>query len=541
MAIPYKEAFEYGDMNPVRDTSTKEYVYDNLPGSGIRATQRVVSDSLDRRTNLTGPFKGIVLRVEKPEIREATAWDVRLETMMAANAGQETEGQTAAAGPPRPRLKVRIPELHSSLPIPGELPEFSEPNKNHMIIDMYPTFIAKSNQALVPKAGDIVWVDFGNSLTQEDPVYLEPYLSNQASMFAGGGAFTMGAASSAFGAGGGAGGAAPGFVGELGGAPAFGPPPPCGDVCESPLSSNWGLEALRVATAHVTGGQYGESQRKGADNSGAYVTALIATKRANPFNTYGQKSQEKLISMSRNLKDQHAWCAQFISFLVMVGWVRAGKHPMDCPLKISGTPSTFGGGKTWRNAGYKRIKFWNKGNPVGQINENFWYEIAPGDIAVWQREFGKGGHIGIVEQINPSAGTVTFIEGNLGSKGGLGWTKRRVRPHGSSGWSQLHGNKMQLRWFARLPHIEGFTGNSSPHIVWNAGPWYDKKNPSQILHPHWQFLGEVWTEMMSSFGVVNGGPVPYSVAGGTDSDAGHSSYSDGYKKKDDSKKTPDAS
>ena len=62
----------------------------------------------------------------------------------------------------------------------------------------------------------------------------------------------------------------------------------------------------------------------------------------------------------------------------------------------------------------------------------------------------------------------------------------------------------------------------SPHIVWNAGPWYDKKNPSQIIHPHWQFLGEVWTEMMSSFGVANGGPVPFSAAVAASDDAGHS-------------------
>ena len=529
MAIPYKEAFEFGDMNPVGETTSKSYIYDNLPGSGLKAVNRAVSNSLERKTNVVGPFKGIVLRVEKPEIKEANSWDVRLEAMMAANAGQETEGETAAASPPRPRLKVRIPEMHASLPIPAELPDYGESNPNHTIVDMYPTFIAKSNQTPEPKAGDIVWVDFGNSLTQEDPIYLEPYLSNQPAMFGGGGGFGGGSAAGAFATGGSPSGGTPGVIGPLGGAPAFGPPSPCEGVCQSPLSTNWGIEALRVATAHITGGQYGESQRKGSDNSGAYITSLLATKRANPFNEYGQKSQERLIKTSRSLKDQNAWCGQFIAFLVMTAWVRAGKAPLDCPVKVSGTPSTFGGGKTWKNAGFKKIKVWNKGNPWQQINENFWYEIAPGDIAVWQRKIPPvGGHIGIVESIDAAAGTVTFIEGNLGAVGGLGWTKRRVRPWPTSAyaarkdWSQLHGTQMALRWFARLPHIEGFTGNMSPHIVWNAGPWYDKKNPSQIIHPHWQFLGEVWTEMMSSFGVANGGPVPFSAAVAASDDAGHS-------------------
>ena len=85
MAIPYKEAFEFGDFNPIRDTSTKEYVYDNLPGSGLKALSRTISKGLERNTSksIGKQIKGIVLRVEKPEIKEANAWDLRIENMAA--------------------------------------------------------------------------------------------------------------------------------------------------------------------------------------------------------------------------------------------------------------------------------------------------------------------------------------------------------------------------------------------------------------------------------------------------------------------------
>lgn len=515
MAIPYNEAFEFGDMNPVRDTSAKEYVYDNMQGSGIKATQRVISDSLGKRMNLTGPFKGIVLRVEKPEVREATAWDVRLETMMAANAGQETEGQTAAAGPPRPRLKVRIPELHSSLPIPGTLPEFSEPDKNHMIIDMYPTFIAKSNQALVPKAGDIVWVDFGNSLTQEDPVYLEPYLSNQASMLGGGGAFAT-APSTSFGPGGGAGGASPMMVGDINGVASLGTPPICGDVCSAPGSSNWGVECLRVAMANHG---FGERMQTGGigNDAGAYCSMIYDVKHSNPHikgnggkpaGTYGGKrTKEKLIKYANDMhKKWGAWCGTFVAYCIMWSWVRAGHLPETCPIKVGGgtmpygdycrkagsygTPSGLieGPGKSW--------KYWEKGTPLNSAaaNNSVFDELLPGDILYWSRSFHAWkGHVAFCESWNDDG--VWTLEGNLG-KPGQSLVYRKLRPWpwkktSQSSWSAMHNNNMQFRGFARLPQIVNFAGNTSPVDPWRAGP-YD-----------YYYLREIWDQQ---HGMVGGTP-----------------------------------
>lgn len=108
----------------------------------------------------TGPYKGIVLRVEyQPEPK---TWATEFYNFVVNSDDQK---------PNFVQIKVRIPEIHSMLSIPKSLgPESDEPS----VIDMYPTFIAQSQDVPIPAIGSLVWVDFGNKTNFSDPIYLKP-------------------------------------------------------------------------------------------------------------------------------------------------------------------------------------------------------------------------------------------------------------------------------------------------------------------------------------------------------------------------------
>jgi len=70
------------------------------------------------------------------------------------------------------KIKARVPEVHSMLPVPDQLG--SEQGPHQQIIDMYPTFVAMSTAVQVPNPGDLVWVDWGNRQNWSDPFYIRP-------------------------------------------------------------------------------------------------------------------------------------------------------------------------------------------------------------------------------------------------------------------------------------------------------------------------------------------------------------------------------
>jgi len=111
----------------------------------------------------TGPYKGIVLRIENKNKPEDGSW--------LSNYFKKFFGDNI---PTLTRIKVRIPELHSMLPIPKTIGPDSE---EHFIIDMYPTFVAQNNSPELskePEINSLVWVDFGNKINYTDPIYLGP-------------------------------------------------------------------------------------------------------------------------------------------------------------------------------------------------------------------------------------------------------------------------------------------------------------------------------------------------------------------------------
>jgi len=107
----------------------------------------------------TGPYRGIVLRVEEvgaTNIDDATTYIYTSE----------------APSPELVKIKVRVPELHSMLPPPDQWGDVD--GDHHAIINLYPTYIAQSDLVVIPAVRDVVWVDYTNKNNFTDPIYIRP-------------------------------------------------------------------------------------------------------------------------------------------------------------------------------------------------------------------------------------------------------------------------------------------------------------------------------------------------------------------------------
>jgi len=471
MAIRYGEPFEFGDLNSVRDISAKEYLYEGMPGSGIKALNNLVSKnfSSDALEGL-GQLKGVVLRVEDPDVKEPNSWDQRIELMRGAFSGEEP-GSSTNAVQPRVRLKVRIPELHAAFPVPTELPEFSEINSNHGIIDLYPTFVSRTNNAIIPKPGDVVWVEFGNPLTQEDPVYLFPadgrsptddqirpkpvlasYAFNQIELSEDkctqksfmGGDFTI-----------------PRPKGQNG---------PCGQPpCQDLKQTDWGNQIVKVAYAAIG---YGEIIRDDTSPFNAMILDMYRrqstssldckegrhSKSGNP-SKYDDKS---IFSEDRAWAKWTAWCNMFVNFCIQRAAYRLGV-PMHITRKYyTADFSSKRMVKSIAQGGGKVIDIRGEWSPTqGEGTGDFTFKpenldlLLPGDIAKFHKNNYKSNHIGIVESWDPQRKILTLIEGNLGP-GGTAKVQRRFRH-----WSELHGSgsKQRLAHIIRMPELEERTSS----------------------------------------------------------------------------------
>lgn len=153
----------YGDLNPATHPQTgRSLDPDAFTGIGnlAEAARRVNRPSFVEKLGF--PLKGIILRVEpsakvNPEASEDAdeGWGVWF----------YNKGQTK---PQLWRCRVRIPELHSHLPVP----ERFGPEGLNSIMIMYPVFQAKDQDTPAPVVGEVCYVDFGDRKRFEDPIYL---------------------------------------------------------------------------------------------------------------------------------------------------------------------------------------------------------------------------------------------------------------------------------------------------------------------------------------------------------------------------------
>tara|TARA_R110002012_G_scaffold322019_1_gene553739 strand:- start:26675 stop:28885 length:2211 start_codon:yes stop_codon:yes gene_type:complete len=184
----------YGVLNPIRDTLTGKN-FDGSDVSSIDLVRNMYKSFYSANTFTgTGPYVGIVLRDEgmiSDGIIDASSWvsgpfanHIRVDEDVDAVDPKSTEGGVSKEKvihlPQLRQLRVRIPEIHSSLPIPSYLPMVSQRGKDydtdHRIINQYPVFVGQNSKisSFQPSPGDLVWVDFQNKNTLEGGIYIGP-------------------------------------------------------------------------------------------------------------------------------------------------------------------------------------------------------------------------------------------------------------------------------------------------------------------------------------------------------------------------------
>lgn len=165
------KAFAFGDLNPIAKPRAAP-TFDPKNISVMDALREVIlghytSDSMAN----TGPYKGIVLRVEEDMDQNNPTPGNWLSNIF----GPQGMFDGLTAPKKLKRYKVRIPEIHVTLPIPSKFAATPQETGPHQAtINMYPTFIAKDSNAEQAGPGDLVWVDYGHKGNFDDPTFIGP-------------------------------------------------------------------------------------------------------------------------------------------------------------------------------------------------------------------------------------------------------------------------------------------------------------------------------------------------------------------------------
>ena len=184
----------YGVLNPIRDTLTGKN-FDSSDVSSVDLIRNMYKSFYSANTFTgTGPYVGIVLRDEgmiSDGIVDASSWvagpfanHIRIDEDVDDVGSKSADGGVSKEKvihlPQLRQLRVRIPEIHSSLPIPSYLPMASQRggtyDTDHRIINQYPVFVGQNSKisSFQPSPGDLVWVDFQNKNTLEGGIYIGP-------------------------------------------------------------------------------------------------------------------------------------------------------------------------------------------------------------------------------------------------------------------------------------------------------------------------------------------------------------------------------
>ena len=115
----------------------------------------------------TGPYRAIVLKIDAQPLQpDPASYSAHVNSVF---------GNDPATTPPLVQIRARIPSLHAgSRPAPKAI---DGPNADHFAIEAHPMFVALSTGVPAPqRVGEVVWVDFGNRETLEDPQYIRPMI-----------------------------------------------------------------------------------------------------------------------------------------------------------------------------------------------------------------------------------------------------------------------------------------------------------------------------------------------------------------------------
>lgn len=154
--------YAFGDLNPAFSSDVKK----RLPNSTDVKTSSLLRPIVENvyksdALKAVGKIKAIALRVESSTLAEPGDWLSHDDDLEAGSDGLI-------------RVRARIPELHP-YPIPQD-------KNDHQAINLYPVFKAENTDINAkPEFGSIIWVDFGNRETQQDPIYLGPVIGSKTS------------------------------------------------------------------------------------------------------------------------------------------------------------------------------------------------------------------------------------------------------------------------------------------------------------------------------------------------------------------------
>ena len=158
----------FGVLNPEYSSlSGKNYNPDDESASFFSQGAKTIQDMVGatKSEDFHGPMVGICLRndgrVSETGWVDPTCW-----AALSSDIVEEGSKMDLV------QVRVRIPELHASKPIPSDLPDKFSIDSNHDIINQYPVFVSRFAGVSEPSAGDLVWIDFQNRNSQTGGIFL---------------------------------------------------------------------------------------------------------------------------------------------------------------------------------------------------------------------------------------------------------------------------------------------------------------------------------------------------------------------------------
>ena len=166
-------------INTVKKKRTKKRLSGRYRNSFFGAMKQMASEANTPKATPTGPFKGIVIRVESE----------------CGGAATDSEGgswlkywyeTTMESQPPELiKCKIRIPGVHSYIPDPEKYG--CDPGPWQKVIDLHPTFTASSQDIPAPAVGDMMIVDFSDPESESDPIIISSVVVRESDSVAKGG------------------------------------------------------------------------------------------------------------------------------------------------------------------------------------------------------------------------------------------------------------------------------------------------------------------------------------------------------------------
>lgn len=156
------KSFEYGELNTLLDKRSRPNLMEDAnPTTLIKDAIKKANTDSDISP---GPYKGVVLRVDKPPKK---SW---VSSLYDKVTGSEVKNYFV--------LKVRVPELDAHIPEPKSYA--NEPSSSgtgdYELIDLHRSYYPRELGPEPPTAGEIVWVDFLNGKN----VYIKKFRTSEA-------------------------------------------------------------------------------------------------------------------------------------------------------------------------------------------------------------------------------------------------------------------------------------------------------------------------------------------------------------------------